>query len=267
MSGQAAGDRHSFVICAYRESPYLENCIVSLLNQTVKSEILIATSTPNSHIDQLAKQYRIPVHVNHGPSGIGGDWNFALSCTDRPYVTLAHQDDTYDPQYVETALALLASCRQPLIFFSGYQEIRGTETVSSSRLLAIKKCLLFPLRFRPLQSSRTVRRRILSLGNPICCPAVTYCKANLPQPLFTSPLKSNLDWAAWEELSRCRGSFLYFPAPLMRHRIHEGSTTSQIIAENSRSQEDYELFRRFWPKCIARFLTKCYQSSESSNQL
>ena len=38
---------HTFVVCAYGESPYLEKCIDSLEKQTVKSRILIATSTPN----------------------------------------------------------------------------------------------------------------------------------------------------------------------------------------------------------------------------
>ena len=37
---------HTFAICAYKESPYLEECIKSLKNQTIKSNILIATSTP-----------------------------------------------------------------------------------------------------------------------------------------------------------------------------------------------------------------------------
>ena len=38
---------HTFVICAYKESPYLEECIQSLQAQTVSSQILMVTSTPN----------------------------------------------------------------------------------------------------------------------------------------------------------------------------------------------------------------------------
>ena len=45
---------HTFVICAYKESKYLKNCIRSLENQTVKSHILIATSTGNAYIRGLA---------------------------------------------------------------------------------------------------------------------------------------------------------------------------------------------------------------------
>ena len=45
---------HTFAICAYKESPYLEECIQSLMNQTVKSDILIATATPSKYIDDIA---------------------------------------------------------------------------------------------------------------------------------------------------------------------------------------------------------------------
>ena len=36
--------KHSFVICAYKESPFLEECIQSLEKQTVKSTIKMVTS-------------------------------------------------------------------------------------------------------------------------------------------------------------------------------------------------------------------------------
>ena len=48
---------HTFVVCAYKESEYLKECIESLLAQTVKSRIVIATSTPNEHIRSIAGRY------------------------------------------------------------------------------------------------------------------------------------------------------------------------------------------------------------------
>ena len=45
---------HTFVICAYKESPYLEACIQSLQAQTVPSRILMVTSTPNPWIEKLS---------------------------------------------------------------------------------------------------------------------------------------------------------------------------------------------------------------------
>ena len=52
---------HTFVLCAYKESQFLEECVQSLLAQTVKSKILISTSTPNDHIKGIAEKYNLPL--------------------------------------------------------------------------------------------------------------------------------------------------------------------------------------------------------------
>ena len=53
----------------------------------------------------------------------------------------------------------------------------------------------------------------------------------------------------------------------MGHRISESSTTTDIINQGIRTKEDYKIFKRFWPKPIAKTLTKLYQKSEKSNSL
>ena len=97
MTKEHVNTNHTFAICAYKESPYLEECITSLMEQTVKSEIFIATSTPNKYIDNIAAKYNLKVYVNEGESGITQDWNFAYSKVQTDYVTIAHQDDKYAP--------------------------------------------------------------------------------------------------------------------------------------------------------------------------
>ena len=47
---------HSFIICAYKESKYLESCIQSLQSQTVKTRITISTSTLNAFIEEISKK-------------------------------------------------------------------------------------------------------------------------------------------------------------------------------------------------------------------
>ena len=55
---------HTFVICAYKESRYLEACIKSLKGQTIQSNIIIVTSTPNDFISGMADKYNLPYLVN-----------------------------------------------------------------------------------------------------------------------------------------------------------------------------------------------------------
>ena len=130
---------HTFAVCAYGESPYLEECVQSLLAQKVRTRILIATSTPNSYIYGIGEKYGIPVHINHGEKGLAGDWNFAYSCATTPLVTLAHQDDRYYVNYTEDVLAAAKKCRHPLIIFTDYNELRNGKTVTTNRLLKVKR--------------------------------------------------------------------------------------------------------------------------------
>lgn len=258
---------HTFVICAYKESPYLEKCIQSLKKQEYKSRILLTTGTPNDYISGIAEKYGIEMYVNEEESGIANDWNFGLQSAKTELITLAHQDDLYLPGYSRGIVELYEKAKNPILLFTDYCELRGSRKVLKNKLLRIKRLMLFPLRFSPFWNSRFVRRRILSFGSAICCPAVTMVKSKIPIPLFQDNMKSNIDWQAWEELSRRKGAFAYAPEPLMMHRIHQESTTSGLLENNMRKQEDLLVFRKFWPKPIALLIEKLYQSSEKSNRL
>ena len=256
---------HTFAICAYKESEFLEECLQSVLNQEMKTSVLIATSTPNEHINKIAAKYQVPVYVNTGEKGITQDWNFAYKMAESDLVTIAHQDDVYLPSYTKEIYELIADAKKPLIAFTDYGELRNGEAVITNNLLKIKRILLFPMRF--FKQSKFVRRRCLSLGNCICCPAVTFVKKNLPEVVFQHGFRSNEDWEAWEMISRMDGAFLYSKQVAMYHRIHEGSETSAIIGDNARTIEDYEMFKKFWPEPIAKLIAKVYAKSEDSNQV
>lgn len=258
---------HTFVVCAYKKSPYLEKCIQSLKKQTIKSNIIMITSTPNEYISGLAEKYDIPLFINEGEGGIVQDWNFGYSKADTPYVTIAHQDDVYFKDYTKYALEKMKSCKCPLIFFSDYYELREGRYVHSNKLLRIKRLMLLPLRIKYFWNSIFVRRRILSLGCPICCPSVMYAKGNLPNPIFKVGFRSNEDWEAWEMLSRLKGAFIYGAKPLMAHRIHNESETSAIISENKRSDEDVVMYSKFWPQFIVKILVKIYAKAQESNDI
>ena len=258
--------QHTFAICAYKKSVYLEDCIKSLLKQSVKSHILLATSTPNDFIQAMADKYSLPLHIHQGPGGIAQDWNFAYEQATTRYVTLAHQDDIYEPDYAARSLRAMAKAKKPLIWFSNYYEIRGGQKVTRNKLLLIKRLLISPLRLKSLSGFSAVRRRCLSLGNSICCPTVTFAACNLPKAIFTPHFRSNVDWQAWENLSKLRGSFLYDSKMLLGHRIHEESETSKVIGDSGRTAEDLEMFQKFWPAPIAWRLSGVYASSEKSNK-
>lgn len=259
---------HTFVVCAYGESPYLRECIDSLLAQTTLGDVAITTATPNDHIEGIARQSGVRLVVNENPPGIGSDWNFAVGSAGTPLVTLAHQDDTYQPNYVESMLAKINEATRPLLFFSNYGELRGGDVVDDSTLLEVKRRLLRPLaRRNGISGSRGVKRMTLRFGNAICCPSVTLNMDLLPRPPFREGMGSNLDWDAWERFSLLDGEFVYSDAILMHHRIHEGSTTSALIKDSTRTDEDLEMLERFWPRPLALAINSVYSMGQRSNDL
>lgn len=258
---------HSFVVCAYKESPYLKDCIESLLGQTIRTNVVVATSTPNRHIIDICNYYGVKLHIGKHESGIARDWTFALECGDAQFITIAHQDDIYKHNYAERALQALSKSDHPLIYFSDYAELRDGEEIIDDKLLRIKRLMLSPLKNQKLAGSKFVRRRILSLGDPICCPSVTYAVNNLEAPVFVDGFKGSLDWQAWEKASRQSGDFLYDSEILLCHRIHSESETTHLIESKVRTKEDFEIYKMFWPVPIAWLLSTIYANSQRNNTL
>ena len=258
-------ENHTFVICAYKESKYLEECIKSVLNQKTKSNIILTTSTPNNYIDNLAKKYEIPVFINKGKSGIGQDWNFGVSMAKTDYVTIAHQDDIYKENYLEEIIKKLEKEKDFIIAFTDYREIKNGKEIPLTTNLKLKKIILFPLRV--CKKSKFIRRRVLSLGDSICCPSVTLNKKIVGETPYKTELKCDLDWDTWDNMSKYNGKFLYIPKELMEHRIHEESETSNLIENNIRLEEDFLMFKKYWPEPIAKIFMKLYKKAIKTNKM
>ena len=253
---------HTFVILAYKESEYLESCINSVINQSVKSKIVIATTTDNKFIRKMASKYKIDVIVgNH--TNIGGDVN----CGKTDLVTVAHQDDLYDNKYAEIVIDEYNKNKKASIIFTDYYEIRNNEKVYKNRNLKIKRILLSPLKLKKLSGFKFIKRLVLRFGNSICCPAVTFVKRNCPKKIFSCELTCDVDWYAWEKLSKLKGKFIFNKQCLMGHRISLESTTTDIINQGIRTKEDYQILCKFWPKWIAKKINKFYKNAEKSNQI
>lgn len=251
---------HTYVVCAYGDSPYLQACVQSLKNQTLKSEIILYTSTPSDYIRNICDDEGIPFFTSQG-GGIGKDWNNALSFVKTRYATIAHQDDTYYPTYGQEFLAQVTD--DSLIIYSDYDELKEGQPIPRTLNLTIKRIMLSVMAWFP--KSVFWRKRVLAFGNPIACPAVTYDLENLSGFRFDENLKVSLDWYAWYQIALKRGRFHFVPKVLMSHRIHEESETTNNIENNNRSAEDLMMYELFWPQPIAKFLMGFYVKSQETN--
>jgi glycosyltransferase involved in cell wall biosynthesis len=236
--------KHTFVILAYNGSPFLMECVESLLRQSVSSKLIIVTSTPNDLIGLVSRKYDIPLYV-HSRVGIGDDWSYAYKIANSEYVTLAHQDDVYLPDYTEKCLRAAEKRPDNLITFTGCYEPSRSVSV-----LIVKKLLLA----LPYWRNKIIRRLTLSFGNPIPCPTVMFHKTRIGLFSFNGQFNVNLDWDAWLRLSNMDGLFLRVKDDLVMHRIHTGSQTAVC----NQAPEDRAIFQSLWPKPIANVFAKIY---------
>lgn len=262
---------HTFVVCAYKESEFLDDTVSRLANQSVKSRILISTSTPNGAISAVAGRYGIEVRVNGSGGTSAKDWNFAYAQAETEYVTLAHQDDVYEPEFAERTLAALESAKNPVLAYTDYYELRhaekggAPERVESNGILRMKRRMLRTIDMA--KGSRWLRNRVLSFGYPMNCPGTTYVKRRFDRIDFIPEWQNSHDWDAAIRLASEKGEFLYIRDLLLGHRIYIESQTTNTIGSGIRRREDLECLRRYWPEPIAKAILKQYSKSYESNTL
>ena len=277
MSEKETRPRHSFAVCAYGESPYLEACLRSLKAQTVPSELLICTSTPNRHIESLSEKYQIPLMVRDlekdgGVRGIGADWNYAFRCARGRFVTLAHQDDIYEKHYTETILAAAERWPDMDLFTCAAVTLKNGRPERFPGLPEIVKTVLrLPLRFRGISHLTWVKRLVFRFGNSVICPSVSYRKKAVgafmqiknsghPGP-FSETRKFILDWEFLFDFAAESGRWICEETPLMFYRVHDGAATAACIEDHAREREEKEMFRRLWPEWAADLILHWYRRS------
>lgn len=252
---------HVFSICAYKDSPYLEQCIRSLKAQTAASHIILCTSTPSPFIHGLACRYGIEVFVRHGESNIKDDWNFAYSKAEGDLVTIAHQDDIYHRDYAKELLAAYRKYPDMSVFTTDYVIVKNGRLITVDKMLWIKRFLRLPLRFPFLGDRAWVKKSVFMLGNPVCCPATSYQKKRVGEPFIRCNYSFALDWDNMLRLAQAPGRFICVERPLLFYRVHGEAATKACIRDNRRALEEGEMFGRLWPAPAARWIMRFYQKA------
>ena len=260
-------DTHSFSVLAYKESPYIEEAILSLKKQSIETNIVVCTSTPSTFLENICMRHAVQLKVNtSGKKGVASDYDFALSTPETPYVTLVHQDDIYLANFAEETLSAIAEHPDSLLLFSDYLEVDNSAKRYKGLLIWIKKFLLFTNYGVGKSMSGEFRKRfLLALSNPICSPSVTFNRELIGEYTFPEEYRFTIDWAAWKEFAKKEGAFTYISEELLLHRIHPDTETSLGIQDNRRFQEDLSQYREYWPEPIAQLLSRLLSLSYHLN--
>lgn len=148
------------------------------------------------------------------------------------------------------------------IFIVDYLPLKGGKVGKRDINSKLRKVLRQPMRVKKLANSKWWRKRILSLGNCICCPGVTYNKKVVGKPIFTSEMKFCIDWDTFLKCAEIKDAhFGYCDKPLIYYRIHDGATSKEFIVDHRRIKEDTEMFNKFWPSFLTKIIMIFYKKA------
>lgn len=265
---------HTFAVCAYKDSPYLEECLRSVTSQTVKSEVICCTSTPSSYIRELTARYQVPLYVRDGASNIREDWMFAYGKAQGRFVTIAHQDDRYRSDYAEKLLKAWKKYPDLLLFASDYLTIRMTEKEGKMKAIPepfnmvwlVKKILRLPLRFHFWRTAPGSSGAVSGLAIRSAVRPARTIKNRLGTICSIRSMIFALDWDNLYELAGKKGRFICSEKPLIAYRVHAAATTKACIEDNRRPADEMAMFRKMWPdwmvKILMHFYRKAYKEYE-----
>jgi glycosyltransferase involved in cell wall biosynthesis len=101
----------SIVIPVFNGEKYLEEAILSALNQTRKAdEVIIHDDNSTDTTKEICDRYKSKViyyRNDNGPSGCVNGWNCSIKLAKSDYISILHQDDVLHEKFIEESEKIL----------------------------------------------------------------------------------------------------------------------------------------------------------------
>lgn len=144
----ASGPTFSVGIPTFNQADFLEETILSLLNQRrPPDEIVISDHYSTDHTPDIIAKYASQVRGVKPPVGcnVGGQWEYTLSCLSGDWVTLFSSDDIAHPNFCEVLLRGATRRSDAVLVRTAWENIDATGAVVGKQyLLSVKPVTLPP---------------------------------------------------------------------------------------------------------------------------
>lgn len=128
--------KFTILIPTYNGSAYIEETLLSAINQTRKADtIIVSDDNSTDNTLEICSRYKEFVHIHkneNGPSGFVNGWNNAIRLVDDGYIAILHQDDLLAPTFLEEAEKALEANPDVKHFFVSCNYIDGDGIVKRS---------------------------------------------------------------------------------------------------------------------------------------
>lgn len=128
--------KFTILIPTYNGSAYIEETLLSAINQTRKADtIIVSDDNSTDNTLEICSRYKEFVHIHkneNGPSGFVNGWNNAIRLVDDGYIAILHQDDLLAPSFLEEAEKAFEANPDVKHFFVSCNYIDGDGIVKRS---------------------------------------------------------------------------------------------------------------------------------------
>jgi len=204
-------------IPTFNQADYLEETILSLLNQTrPPDEIVISDHFSTDHTPDIIAKYAKHVRGLKPPPGcnVGGQWDFTLRSLSGDWVTLFSSDDVARPNFCEVLLRGASRREDAVLVRAGWDQIDATgATISTEYLLSVKAVTLPP--------DNIIEQR----NGPKACFAAFAARRDVLEASggYHTGMESFGDWPLYMQIAPF-GSFIYEAEIISGYRIgHDGN--------------------------------------------
>ncbi len=222
MSAVTACPWLSIIMPTYNGAAFLGEALDSLLAQSCKDfEIVVVDDQSSDRTVEIIDRYagRLPITII--PSSHTGSWtqntNLALSSARGIFLSILHQDDTWDSRRVEKIKTLSLQAPEATLLVH-----RANFIADTGKVLGQWSCP-FDSRLGLLDPAYILEK--LFVQNFIAVPAVTVRRDLVVSLGGLDPiLWYTGDWDLWLKCAR-KGNWLYLNESLAGFRVHAGSQT------------------------------------------
>ena len=244
----------TIVIPAYGESPYLDQCITSIVNSQDASVqiIVIDDASPTSFVRNISEKYfpRISYIRNEKNLGVANNFNKALSSANSLFVQIVGQDDLI----VDSMVKVIHSAKDYVDqCFAIHPAVKVIDSLGNSSfdMNEVIKSIIKPAS-QKTYSGDTLRKSLL-LGDWTYFPSIIWNKNLLPEAPFSDEFKYCMDLDLLLRMCATDSALFLSDKKGFHYRRHSKSVSMAAVPKK-RFEEEMIVIRRHRRESISERL-------------
>lgn len=250
----------SIMVPAYGESPYLEETLKSLIeNSTTEiSQIFVFDdASTTSHILDTCNKFGQDIQYNRNKTNIGlaGNFQNCINQSTTKYTMIIGSDDRVMPGFEETFLRAVGEWPETSILQLGVRAIDENGNVINGLTERIK-AIISPVRKMDKNTSGAHLIKRLLIGQWLYFPAIVWRTETLKRYPLNLEYRTAVDLNLILEMALKNEIFTLCSRPVFEYRRHKESVSSQLGRSAARTKEELLVHEDFLEKAHDEGLSK-----------